>query len=78
MTNWHFRLRAGGTENSYYIVGSDRAQALYQAQQTLFEELKEQGVICLTAKIEFEERISILDEEFLPQCFYRIRHITLR
>ena len=59
MTNWHFRLRAGGVENSYCIVGSDRELALYQAQQTLFEELKEQGVICLTASVEFEERIDI-------------------
>ena len=59
MTNWHFRLRAGGVENSYYIVGSDRELALYQAQQTLFEEHKEQGVICLTASVEFEERIEI-------------------
>ena len=59
MTNWHFRLRAGGVENSYYIVGSDREMALYQAQQTLFEELKELGVICLTASVEFEERIEI-------------------
>ena len=59
MTNWHFRLRAGGVENSYYIVGSDRELALYQAQQTLFEELKAQGVICLTASVEFEERIEI-------------------
>jgi hypothetical protein len=59
MTNWHFRLRAAGTENSYYIVGSDRELALYQAQQTLFEELKEQGVICLSATVEFEERIEI-------------------
>ena len=59
MTNWHFRLRAGGVENSYYVVGSDRELALYQAQQTLFEELKQQGVICLTASVEFEERIDI-------------------
>ena len=59
MTNWHFRLRAGGVENSYYVVGSDRELALYQAQQTLFEELKQQGVICLTASVEFEERIEI-------------------
>ena len=59
MTNWHCRLQAGGVENSYYIVGSDRELALYQAQQTLFEELKEQGVICLTASVEFEERIEI-------------------
>ena len=59
MTNWHFRLRAGGTENSYYIVGSDREQALYEAQQTLFQELKEQGIICLTASIEFEEKFEI-------------------
>jgi hypothetical protein len=59
MTNWHFRLRAGGIENSYYIVGSDREQALHQAQQTLFQELKEQGVICLTASIEFEEKFEI-------------------
>jgi len=59
MTNWHFRLRAGGVENSYYIVGSNREQALYEAQQTLFEELKGKGVICLTASIEFEEKIDI-------------------
>jgi len=59
MTNWHFRLRAGGIENSYYIVGSNREQALYEAQQTLFKELKEKGVICLTASIEFEERFDI-------------------
>ena len=59
MTNWHFRLRAGGIENSYYIVGSDREQALYQAQQTLSQELKEQGIICLTASIEFEEKFEI-------------------
>jgi len=59
MINWHFRLKAGGTENSYYIVDSDRDRALYKAQQTLFEECEAQGVICLTAKIEFEERIEI-------------------
>jgi hypothetical protein len=47
------------TKNSYYIVGSDREQALYEAQQTLFEELKEQGVICLSATVELEERIEI-------------------
>jgi hypothetical protein len=59
MTNWHFRLRAGGIENSYYMVGSDREQALYEAQQTLSQELKERGIICLTASIEFEERFDI-------------------
>ena len=59
MTNWHFRLKAGGVESSYYIVGSDREQALYEAQQTLFEELKAKGIVCLTASIEFEERFDI-------------------
>lgn len=59
MTNWHFRLKAGGIENSYYILGSNREEALQQAQETLFQELKEQGVICLTASVEFEERFDI-------------------
>jgi hypothetical protein len=59
MTNWHFRLKAGGVENSYYIVGSDREQALYQAQAALFEECQQQGFIPIKATLEFEERFDI-------------------
>jgi hypothetical protein len=59
MTNWHFRLRAGGVENSYYIVASDREQALMEAQQALSEDLRAEGIICLTASVELEERFDI-------------------
>jgi len=59
MINWHFRLKAGGTENSYYIVDSDRDRALLQAQQTLFEECEAQGFTPINATLEFEEKIDI-------------------
>lgn len=59
MTNWHFRLRAGGVENSYYIVASDREQALREAQQALSADLRAEGIICLTASVELEERFDI-------------------
>jgi hypothetical protein len=59
MITWHFRLQAGGVETAYYIVSGDREQALYQAQQALTEELKAEGIRCLTARVTFEERFEI-------------------
>lgn len=59
MTNWHFRLRTGGIERSYYIIGSDKELALLQAQEALYEECKDMGFTAFKADILLEERMEI-------------------
>ena len=55
MKQYHFRLRAGNFENSYFIVDSNRERAFDSAQWEFFKDCEAQGFICMSCKLELEE-----------------------
>ena len=59
MTNWHFRLKSGGLEKSYYITGSDKDLALFQAQELFYEDCLDQGFVAMKADLVLDEQMNI-------------------
>jgi hypothetical protein len=55
MRQYHFRLRAGNFENSYYIVDSNRDRAFDSAQWEFFQDCENQGFIPINCLLELEE-----------------------
>ena len=55
MKQYHFHLRCGGHEESYYYVAQNRATALDACHEMLKEDCAKKGVIPLGYYIEFED-----------------------
>jgi hypothetical protein len=55
MKQYHFHLKCGGHEESYYYVAQNRKTALDACEQMLKEDCAKKGVIPLGFSIEYED-----------------------